>query len=218
MIECEGQGCVVRSRERSAGELSGALANYRIPRRGDFDRRALARGSYGRVGSIYGPATDKIQRRPGRGRIEKQSREFRDVGSARLLLFLARVEIRRRRRRRRCRAAASVSVNSEWVSGEWVTCRSGDSPRDRHDRRLADLVSRSFLLRGARTSAVLSTASCNRQNRWRPDVLHDGRGPAVPRGSRDADPHVDDRRWRARNRRGTRAGWSREISRSSTFR
>lgn len=87
MIEYEGQGCVVCNRERSGTRGSREL---RIRRRWfeDFDRHARARERiYERVGSIYGPATDKKQRRPGRGRIEKQPRE--SFGTWEVLVFFS---------------------------------------------------------------------------------------------------------------------------------
>lgn len=68
-----------------------ALANYESV--GDdskilIDTRARARARiYERVGSIYGPATDKKQRRPGRGRIEKQPRE--SFGTWEALVFFS---------------------------------------------------------------------------------------------------------------------------------
>lgn len=100
--------------ERDQSKLYSELSRITDPSaavRGFWSTRAIALARiYEWVESIYGPATDKGQHRPGRGRIEKQSREFRDVGSARFLFFLARV---RQEIRRRCREHVS-----EWVVSE----------------------------------------------------------------------------------------------------
>jgi len=86
MIEREGQGCVVRNRERSV-ETIHSSRELRILRRqsGDFDRRARTR-IYGRAGSIYGPATDKNN--VARGGVElKSNRE--SFGTWEALVFFS---------------------------------------------------------------------------------------------------------------------------------
>lgn len=88
--------------EREIRHGLGALANYESV--GDdskilIDARARAR-IYERVGSIYGPATDKKQRRPGRGRIEKQPRESFGTWEALVSFSFSRAYVRNTRRRR----------------------------------------------------------------------------------------------------------------------
>lgn len=108
MIEYEGQGCVVCNRERSGTRGSREL---RIRRRWfeDFDRHARARANL-RASRIDLWSNDRQETTsPGAGSNWKATeREFRDVGSARFLLFLARVP-----------RNGSLPRACQWIVSEW---------------------------------------------------------------------------------------------------
>lgn len=197
--------CHLQSREisRNYSELS-RITDPSAAIRGLWSTRASANLLVSRI-DLW--SSDRQETSPGAGSnwkaIERVSgrgkRSFSSPSRARTNRYVA--------------TAASVSVNSEWVVSEspvGVVTRPaigviGGSP----------IVFRSFLLR-ARDRRNSARVSCNRQNRWRPDVLHDGRGSVIPRGRRGSRVR---RRWRARNRTERKSvEWSREISHSSTFR